>query len=116
MARSEADFDPAAKFHIADNTPYIRYFLSHILQFQFHKALCAAAGFKGPLYECSVFGNKAAGARYAAMLAAGASVPWQDSLQKLTGSRQVDAAPLLEYFQPLSAWLTQQNQGQQCGW
>ncbi len=116
VPRSEADFDPAAKFHIADNTPYIRYFLSHILQFQFQKALCAAAGDKGPLYECSVFANKQAGARYAAMLAAGASVPWQDSLEKFTGSRQVDAAPLLEYFQPLSTWLAEQNKGQQCGW
>ena len=116
VARTEADFDPAAKFHIPDNTPYIRYFLSHILQFQFHKALCAAAGFQGPLYECSVFANQEAGARYQAMLAAGASLPWQDALQKLTGSRQVDAAPLIEYFQPLTQWLAEQNQGAQCGW
>ena len=116
VARTEADFDPAAKFHIPDNTPYVRYFLSHILQFQFHKALCAAAGFQGPLYECSVNGNKQAGARLQAMLAAGASVPWQDSLEKLTGSRQVDAAPLIEYFQPLTQWLAEQNQGAQCGW
>ena len=82
VARTEADFDPAAKFHIPDNTPYIRYFLSHILQFQFHKALCAAAGFQGPLYECSVFANQEAGARYQAMLAAGASLPWQDALRE----------------------------------
>jgi peptidyl-dipeptidase A len=116
LARTEADFDPAAKFHIPDNTPYIRYFLSHILQFQFHKALCAAAGFRGPLYECSVFANKEAGARYQAMLATGAAVPWQDSLEKLTGSRQVDAAALIEYFQPLTQWLAGQNQGAQCGW
>jgi peptidyl-dipeptidase A len=116
VARTEADFDPAAKFHIPDNTPYIRYFLSHILQFQFHKALCAAAGFKGPLYECSVYGNRQAGARFQAMLAAGASVPWQDSLQQLTGSRAADAGPLLEYFQPLAQWLAEQNRGAQCGW
>ncbi len=116
VARTEADFDPGAKYHIPDNTPYTRYFLSYILQFQFHKALCAAAGFQGPLYECSVNGNKQAGARLQAMLAAGASVPWQDSLEKLTGSRQVDAAPLIEYFQPLTQWLAEQNQGAQCGW
>jgi peptidyl-dipeptidase A len=116
VARTESDFDPAAKFHIADNTPYIRYFLSFILQFQFHKALCDTAGFKGPLYECSVAANQAAGARFHQMLAAGASVPWQDSLEKLTGSRTVDAAPLVEYFQPLTQWLAVQNQGAQCGW
>ena len=116
VTRTEADFDPAAKFHIADNTPYIRYFLSFILQFQFHKALCETAGFKGPLYECSVAANGPAGARFKEMLAAGASVPWQDSLAKLTGSRQVDAAPLVEYFQPLTQWLAEQNKGEQCGW
>jgi peptidyl-dipeptidase A len=116
VARSEADFDPGAKFHIADNTPYIRYFLSFIVQFQFHKAMCAAAGFKGPLYECSVYGNREAGARFQAMLAAGASQPWQDTLEKLTGARDFDAGPILEYFQPLREWLAQENQGRQCGW
>ncbi|MBS0580330.1 MAG: M2 family metallopeptidase [Proteobacteria bacterium] len=116
VPRTEADFDPGAKFHIADNTPYIRYFLAFIVQFQFHKAMCAAAGFEGPLYACSVYGNPAAGARLHAMLAAGASQPWQDTLQKLTGTRDFDAGAILEYFQPLREWLAQENQGRQCGW
>ncbi|MBV9344399.1 MAG: M2 family metallopeptidase [Gammaproteobacteria bacterium] len=116
LPRSEADFDPAAKFHIPDNTPYLRYFLSYILQFQFHKALCEAAGFEGPLYECSVFGNPEAGRRFRAMLASGAAQPWQDTLQQLTGTRQIDATALTQYFQPLLEWLRQKNQGEQCGW
>ncbi|MEJ1964357.1 MAG: M2 family metallopeptidase [Gammaproteobacteria bacterium] len=116
VARSEADFDPAAKFHIPDNTPYTRYFLSYILQFQFHKALCDAAGFKGPLHECSVFGSKEAGRRYQEMLALGASQPWPETLQKLTGTRQIDGGAIIEYFQPLIAWLKEQNKNQQCGW
>ena len=116
VPRSEADFDPGAKYHIPANTPYMRYFLAIILQFQFHKALCAAAGHTGPLSECSNYGNSEAGRRFAAMLALGASVPWQDALEKLTGSRQMDAAAVGEYFQPLSAWLKSQNQGQRCGW
>ena len=116
VARSEADFDPGAKYHIPDNTPYTRYFLSFILQFQFHKALCQAAGFKGPLHECSVFGSKEAGARYAQMLARGASQPWQDTLEKLTGSREMDAGAIIEYFQPLMTWLKEQNKNRQCGW
>jgi peptidyl-dipeptidase A len=116
VARTEADFDPAAKYHIAGNTPYTRYFLSFILQFQFHKALCEASGFKGPLYECSNFGSKEAGKRFQAMLAAGASEPWQDTLEKLTGTRQIDAGAITEYFQPLLTWLEQENKGQQCGW
>jgi peptidyl-dipeptidase A len=116
VPRSEADFDPGAKYHIPSNTPYMRYFLSFILQFQFHKALCAAAGHQGPLSECSNYGSFEAGRRFAEMLSLGASEPWQDALEKLTGTRQIDASAITEYFQPLMAWLAQQNKGQQCGW
>lgn len=116
VARSEEDFDPGAKYHIPGNTPYTRYFLSFILQFQFHKALCDAAGFEGPLHECSVYGNEEAGRRFREMLALGQSQPWQDTLEKLTGTRQMDASAITEYFAPLLAWLNEQNQGKQCGW
>jgi peptidyl-dipeptidase A len=116
LARTEQDFDPGAKYHVPGNTPYTRYFLAFILQFQFQKALCDAAGWKGPLHECSVFGNEDAGRRFQAMLAEGASQPWQDTLEKLTGTRRMDASAILEYFAPLRGWLKQQNRGQQCGW
>jgi peptidyl-dipeptidase A len=116
VPRSEADFDPGAKYHIPANTPYTRYFLSFILQFQFHKALCAAAGQKGPLYECTNYGSREAGQRYADMLSRGASEPWQDALEKLTGTRQIDASAIIEYFQPLMQWFEEQNKGQTCGW
>jgi peptidyl-dipeptidase A len=116
VARSEQDFDPGAKYHIPGNTPYTRYFLSFIIQFQFHKALCDAAGFKGPLHECSIFGSKEAGRKYADMLKLGASQPWQDTLEKLTGTRQMDASAISEYFKPLQAWLAEQNKNQSCGW
>jgi len=96
--------------------PYTRYFLSFVLQFQLQKALCAAAGFKGPLYECSVYGNEVAGKKFGAMLAKGASQPWQDTLYELTGTREMDASAILEYFAPLRAWLDEQNKGQKCGW
>jgi peptidyl-dipeptidase A len=116
VARSEEDFDPGAKYHIPANTSYTRYFLAYILQFQFHRALCEAAGNKGPLYECSVYGNEEAGKRFREMLALGASQPWQDTLEKLTGTRQMDASAILDYFTPLQTWLTEQNQGKSCGW
>jgi len=114
--RDESQFDAAAKYHVAANVPYTRYFLSYILQFQFHKALCEAAGFKGPLHECSVAGNKEAGAKLRAMLAAGQSEPWPVTLEKLTGTREMDASAIIEYFQPLIEWLAEQNKGRQCGW
>lgn len=116
VERSENDFDPGSKYHIAANVPYTRYFLSFILQFQFHKALCNAAGFKGPLYQCSIYGNKAAGEKLQSMLMAGASKPWQDVLEESIGTRQMDASAIIEYFEPLMAWLEEQNKGASCGW
>ena len=116
VPRSEEDFDPGAKYHIPGNTPYTRYFLSFILQFQFHKALCEAAGYQGPLHECSIHGNAEAGSRFREMLALGASRPWQDALEKPTGTRQMDASAIIDYFQPLMGWLEEQNRGRECGW
>jgi len=114
--RSESDFDPGAKFHIPGNTPYARYFLARILQFQFYKAACDMSGWQGPLHRCSFYGNKEVGQRLNAMLATGASKPWPDALQAFTGNREMTAKPMLEYFAPLQAWLEQQNAGKQCGW
>ncbi len=115
-ARGEDFFDPGAKYHVPGNTPYTRYFLSHVLQFQFYKGLCDAAGYKGPLYNCSFYGNKAAGQKFWAMLEKGAGQPWQATLKELTGGEKMDAGPVLEYFAPLQDWLKQQNEGQTCGW
>jgi peptidyl-dipeptidase A len=115
-ARGEDFFDAGAKYHVPGNTPYTRYFLSHILQFQFYKALCDASGYKGPLHECSIYGNKAAGAKYQAMLSKGASQPWQQTMKELTGTEKMDASAVLEYFSPLQAWLKDQNEGKTCGW
>ena len=115
-ARTEQDFDPGAKYHVAANVPYVRYFLARVLQFQFHRSWCRAAGWTGPLYRCSVYGNKAAGQQLARMLAAGQSRPWQDILADATGERQLDATAIVDYFEPLVAWLARQNQGKAVGW
>lgn len=114
VQRTEADFDPGAKFHVPGNVSYIRYFLARILQFQFHKALCKIAGYEGPLHRCSIYGNKAAGEKLWAMLSMGAKRPWPEALQALSGETKMDASALLEYFQPLKTWLDEQNQGQSC--
>jgi len=114
--RSERDFDPGAKYHVAANVPYMRYFLARVLQFQMHRSWCRAAGWTGPLYRCSVYGNRAAGQQLARMLAAGQSKPWQEILADATGERQMDATAIVEYFQPLVAWLERQNQGKPVGW
>jgi peptidyl-dipeptidase A len=116
IARSEANFDPGAKYHVAANVPYARYFLATILQFQFHRALCKEAGYTGPLNRCSIYGNKAAGAKLAKMLALGQSRPWPDALEVMTGQRQMDATAMLDYFAPLKKWLDEQNAGHHVGW
>jgi peptidyl-dipeptidase A len=116
MGRTEMDFDPGAKYHVAANVPYMRYFLADILQFQFHRALAQAAGCKEPLNRCSIFGNKAAGSRLNAMLEMGQSRPWQDALEKIAGSRQMDATAIRDYFAPLQKWLDEQNRGKPLGW
>jgi peptidyl-dipeptidase A len=109
-------FDPGAKYHIPGNTPYMRYFLAHILQFQFHKAACDAVGFEGPLHRCSVYGNKEVGDKFQAMLEMGSSKPWPDALEAFTGTREMDGSAILEYFAPLQAYLEEQNKDRTCGW
>jgi peptidyl-dipeptidase A len=116
VARSEQDFDPGAKYHVPANYPYTRYFLARILQFQFHRALCQAAGQTGPLHRCSIYGNSAAGERLQRTLAMGVSRPWPDALEALTGGRQMDATAIVDYFAPLKTWLDEQNRGHAVGW
>jgi peptidyl-dipeptidase A len=116
VPRSEADFDPAAKYHVAANVPYTRYFLAHILEFQFYRALCNASGYKGPLNRCTFYGSKEAGEKFNKMLEMGQSKPWPDALYELTGERQTDGNALMEYFAPLKAWLDEQNKGKKVGW
>jgi len=116
VARGEDDFDPGAKYHVASNTPYMRYFLADILQFQFHRALARIAGCQEPLHRCSIYDNKEAGRRFNEMLEMGLSRPWPEALAKLTGERQMDATAIRDYFAPLQKWLDEQNKGKPVGW
>ncbi|MBI0475121.1 peptidase M2 family protein [Sphingomonas sp. MA1305] len=116
VARDESKFDPGAKYHIPATVPYTRYFLARVLQFQFYKAACQQAGWKGPLHRCSFYGNKAVGEKLNAMLSMGQSKPWPDALQVFTGSREMSGKAMIEYFAPLKAWLDKQNQGKPSGW
>jgi peptidyl-dipeptidase A len=116
LPRTESDFDPGAKYHVPANSPYTKYFLAHILQFQFHRALCKAAGFTGPLHRCSIYGNKDAGAKLAGMLELGSSRPWPEALAALSGESKMDATAIIDYFAPLKAWLDAQNGSAKIGW
>ncbi|WP_119272915.1 M2 family metallopeptidase [Taklimakanibacter deserti] len=116
VERSEASFDPGAKYHIPATTPYLRYFLANVLQFQFYKAACEQSGWTGPLHRCSFYGNKDVGKKFNAMLEMGASKPWPDALEAFTGQREISGEAIIAYFAPLQAWLKEQNKGGSCGW
>ncbi len=118
VKRSEADFDPGAKYHVPGNVPYARYFLADILQFQFQRGLCRSIGYTGPLHRCSIYSNKIAGERLKKMLEMGASRPWPEALEALTGEKQMDATAIMDYFAPLKKWLDEQNakNGAKLGW
>jgi peptidyl-dipeptidase A len=116
VARDETNFDPGAKYHIPGNTPYTRYFLARLLQFQFYEAACKQAGWTGPLHRCSFYGNKEVGKRFNSMLEMGASKPWPDALQAFTGTREMSGKSMIAYFKPLMTWLEAQNKGRSCSW
>jgi peptidyl-dipeptidase A len=114
--RPEDYFDAGGKYHIPGNVSYTRYFIAHILQFQFHKAACEMSGWQGPLHRCSIYGSKEVGSKFNDMLEVGASKPWPEALEAFTGTRNMDGSAVVEYYAPLLAWLKEQNKERSCGW
>uniref|UniRef100_A0A2K5XHN5 Angiotensin-converting enzyme n=1 Tax=Mandrillus leucophaeus TaxID=9568 RepID=A0A2K5XHN5_MANLE len=118
VPRTQGDFDPGAKFHVPSSVPYIRYFISFIIQFQFHEALCQAAGHTGPLHKCDIYQSKEAGQRLATAMKLGFSRPWPEAMQLITGQPNMSASAMLSYFKPLLDWLRTENElhGEKLGW
>tara|TARA_B100000886_G_scaffold220433_1_gene153189 strand:- start:932 stop:1684 length:753 start_codon:yes stop_codon:yes gene_type:complete len=114
--RDERYFDPGAKYHIPGNTPYTRYYLARIMQYQFHEALCNSIGFEGNLHDCSIYGSMEAGKKIISTMAMGESLPWQEAFENLTGSRKLSGKSILNYYDPLMTWLNEQNKNRTCGW
>ncbi len=114
--RSEEFFDPGAKYHIPGNTPYTRYYLARIMQYQFHESLCNHINYDGYLHECSIYGSKAAGDKIISTMAMGESMPWQDAFENITGSRELSGKSIMNYYAPLMEWLEEQNKDRTCGW
>jgi peptidyl-dipeptidase A len=115
ISRDEDAFDPGAKYHVPGGVPYSRYFLAHIQQFEFHRALCEISGNTDPIHRCSIYNSKTAGTALNTMLEMGSSKPWQEAYKVITGNETMDASAILDYFAPLHTWLKNKNQGKQCG-
>jgi len=115
IARDADAFDPGAKYHVPGGVPYSRYFLAHIQQFEFHKALCEISGNTDPIHRCSIYNSKEAGSKLNQMLEMGSSQPWQQAYKVVTGNEQMEATAVLDYFAPLQTWLKEKNKGKQCG-
>ena len=119
VPRSDPEnFDPGAKYHISSNTPYFRYFVAHILQFQFYRAMCKLQGETTELHMCDIYGNKHVGERFKQMLAMGNSKPWSEVLKSLTGEDKLEPKAMLHFFEPLHKWLKMENlaRGYPIGW
>ena len=116
VARTEDYFDPGAKYHIPGNTPYTRYYLARIMQYQFHESLCNEMNFQGALHECSIYGNSEVGEKIISTMAMGQSVPWQDAFENITGSRKLSGSSVMNYYKPLKDWLDKKNENRVCGW
>jgi len=103
------NFDPGAKYHVATNVPYARYFIAHVLQFQFYRAMCRLQGDTKRLHMCDIYGNKYVGERFRRMLALGCTKLWPEVLKTLTGESRLDPQAMLDYFEPLHKWLKMEN-------
>ncbi|XP_059535969.1 angiotensin-converting enzyme 2 isoform X1 [Myotis daubentonii] len=115
LPHDETYCDPASLFHVANDYSFIRYFTRTIFEFQFQEALCQIAKHQGPLHKCDISNSKEAGNKLLEMLKLGKSEPWTLALEKIVGTKKMDAKPLLNYFEPLFTWLKEQN-GNSVGW
>jgi len=122
--RSKDHFDPGAKYHVAGDVGYVRYFTAFIYEFQFYRAMCLQSGRyvpgdpKKPLHRCNFYGSVEAGDKLKEMLVLGASRPWKEAMMKMTGQPEMSTKAIREYFEPLEKWLDEQNSaaGVSVGW
>ncbi|OTF69605.1 hypothetical protein BLA29_007606 [Euroglyphus maynei] len=108
VKRTENDFDPGSKYHIPAGVEYVRYFVSHILQFQFYKHLCQNVTKRDDkLYQCDFYENRQAGQQLIEMLRKGSSDHWENILKDFIGTSKMSTDALYEYFAPLNQTLTE---------
>ena len=105
---------PSTMFHPTCRTRVIS--LPEFFSFSFIAGYAPLPASKEHCTDAQSFQNAEAGKRLATMLEMGASRPWPDALEVISGTREMDATAILDYFAPLASWLDEQNDGRTCGW
>jgi peptidyl-dipeptidase A len=110
--RGEEWADALTKTHINDDAgQYYDYALSYALLFQLHDHIARNILEQDP-YDSDYWGSAEVGDFLSDLMSPGASRPWREVIQETTG-RELDAQPIVDYFQPLYEWLVEQNEGRE---
>ncbi|UYZ63832.1 M2 family metallopeptidase [Hymenobacter weizhouensis] len=109
-ARGENYLDPATKTHINDDpAQYYDYALSYVILFQLHDHIAKKILKQDP-HATNYYGSKEVGQFLADIMRPGSSKDWRTVLKEKTGE-DLSARAMVEYFEPLMAYLKQQNKG-----
>lgn len=110
MPRGEEYCDPASKTHINnDAAQYYDYAMSYVLLFQIHDHI-ARNILKSSPRATNYFGSVETGQFLQQILSPGATRDWRELTRELIGE-DLSAEAMLRYFEPLTAWLQEQNDG-----
>lgn len=113
--RGEEFCDPATKTHINDDAAqYYDYAIGTVIKFQLHDHIARNILKQDPR-ECNYYGNREVGDFLRSILEVGATKDWNVVLKEATGEG-LSARAMVDYFEPLKAWLEERNDGREIGW
>jgi peptidyl-dipeptidase A len=108
--RGEEFCDAASKTHISDDAAqYYDYAISYVLLMQLHDHIARQILHQDP-HATNYYGSQEVGRFLADIMRPGESQDWRGVLREKTG-QDLTAKPMLDYFEPLMAYLREQNQG-----
>lgn len=108
--RGEEFCDACTKTHINDDAAqYYDYALSYVLLFQLHDHIARKILKQDP-HATNYYGNKQIGVFIRSLMRPGSSRDWRVLLKEKTGE-DLNAGPMLRYFEPLMKYLKKANAG-----
>ncbi|MCZ6765414.1 MAG: M2 family metallopeptidase, partial [bacterium] len=110
MPRGQEYCDAASKTHIInDAAQYYDYALSYVFLFQVHDHIARKILNQDP-HATNYYGSKEVGKFLSAMMRPGGTRDWQELFRENVGG-DLSAKPMLDYFEPLTAYLKEVNAG-----